>query len=208
MACQKTTSGSANSMPAELRPAAFIDRDGVINAELNYVSRVEDFHVLPGVVTGLRRLSEAGYALVVVTNQAGIAKGKFHESAFHLLTDYMLEHFAAQDVRFAGVYHCPHHPQGLIERFRLDCDCRKPAPGMLLRAAAELGLDLSSSVLVGDKPSDTAAGRAAGVLRTVLVESGHALPADTTRCADHRCADLDRAAQWLCQPNRETRTPK
>jgi D-glycero-D-manno-heptose 1,7-bisphosphate phosphatase len=194
-------------MPVELRPAAFIDRDGVINAELNYVSRIEDFHVLPGVVSGLRRLAEAGYALVVVTNQAGIARGKFDEPAFHRLTDHMLEHFAAQGVQFAGVYHCPHHPQGLIDRFRLDCNCRKPAPGMLLRAAAELGLDLSRSVLVGDKLSDTAAGRAAGVRRTVLVESGHALPADSARFADHQCADLDHAARWLCQANRETRTP-
>jgi D-glycero-D-manno-heptose 1,7-bisphosphate phosphatase len=179
-------------------PAAFIDRDGVINAELDYVHRIEDFHVLPGVVQGLKRLSACGYALVVVTNQAGIAKGKYTHAAFETLTRHMLAQFAAEGVTFAGVYHCPHHPQGQVAAYARECDCRKPAPEMLLRAARELGLDLARSVLVGDKTSDTQAGRKAGLRRTVLVESGHALPADALDWADHRCADLAAAADWLC----------
>jgi D-glycero-D-manno-heptose 1,7-bisphosphate phosphatase len=193
-------------MPSEARPAAFIDRDGVINAELNYVSRAEDFHVLPGVFDGLRRLADCGFELVVVTNQAGIAKGKYSEIDFQQLTQHMRRLFADAGISIAGVYYCPHHPQGSVARFAVECDCRKPAPGMLLRAGRELNLDLSRSVLVGDKISDTMAGRAAGVLFTVPVNSGHELPVDTMNFADHRCKDLEGAARWLCKSIR-TFTP-
>ncbi len=186
-------------MAAERRPAAFIDRDGVINVERHYVHRIEDFELLPGVIDGLRRLAAHGYALVVVTNQAGIAKGLYDEQDYERLTAHMRGLLAAQGVQLAGVYHCPHHPQGKVAAFTRDCACRKPAPGLLLQAAAELALDLARSVLVGDKPSDTAAGRAAGVRRTVLVESGHALPPDAALLADHRCAGLAQAADWLCR---------
>ena len=188
----------AASLPRPLRAAAFIDRDGVINAELGYVWRTEDFHLLPGAVDGLRRLAGCGYALVVVTNQAGIAKGLYDEAAYRHLTAYMRGLLAAQGVVLDGVYHCPHHPQGTVAAYARECDCRKPAPGLLRQAARELGLDLARSVLVGDKTSDTQAGRAAGLRRTVLVESGHALPADALAQADHRCADLAAAARWLC----------
>jgi D-glycero-D-manno-heptose 1,7-bisphosphate phosphatase len=184
-------------MVAEARPAAFIDRDGVINAELNYVCRIEDFHILPGVVAGLRALADAGYALVVVTNQGGIAKGLYDEAAFQTLTTQMRGLFGAQGIEFAGIYHCPHHPRGRVPAYTRDCDCRKPAPGMLLRAARELRLDLARSVLVGDKPSDTDAGRAAGIAKTVLVSSGHALPADAAEHADQVCDDLAAAARWI-----------
>jgi D-glycero-D-manno-heptose 1,7-bisphosphate phosphatase len=184
-------------MAAELRPAAFIDRDGVINAELEYVFRIEDFHVLPGVVAGLRQLAELGYALVVVTNQAGIAKGLYDEADYQALTAHMRQLFWREGIHFAGIYHCPHHPQGTVERHAVTCDCRKPAPGMLLTAAREQGLDLARSVLIGDKVSDVHAGRAAGVRATVLVESGHALPDDALAFADHRCADLEAAARWI-----------
>jgi D-glycero-D-manno-heptose 1,7-bisphosphate phosphatase len=192
-------------MPAERRPAAFIDRDGVINEELNYVGRIEDFHLLPGACNGLRRLASCGYALVVVTNQAGIAKGRYDETAYEELTRHMRDLLASEGVALAGVYHCPHHPEGTVARHAIACDCRKPAPGMLLRAARELGLDLARSVLVGDKISDTEAGRAAGLRWTVLVESGHALPEDALRFADHRCADLDQAAWWLCRATQTNR---
>jgi D-glycero-D-manno-heptose 1,7-bisphosphate phosphatase len=179
-------------MAARARPAAFIDRDGVINAELEYV------HLLPGVVQALRQLAGCGYALVVITNQAGIAKGLYGEAEYAALTQHMQALFVAQGVSLAGVYHCPHHPQGSVPAYAIDCACRKPAPGMLLRAAVDLSLDLRRSVLVGDKPSDTAAGRAAGVRWTVLVESGHRLPDDTSAVADHRCANLAQASHWVC----------
>lgn len=180
-----------------LRPAAFIDRDGVINEEREYVSRVEDFHLLPGAVPGLARLRDAGFALVVVTNQAGIARGLYGEADFERLTAHMLERLSAQGIEIAGVYHCPHHPTGGIGPYRVDCACRKPQPGMLLDAARDLGLSLADSVLVGDKTSDIEAGRRAGLSRCVLVESGHALSAAERQTADACVADLAAAARWL-----------
>ncbi len=183
---------------ADLRPAAFIDRDGVINAELNYVHRIEDFHILPGVVEGLKLLATCGFELVVVTNQAGIAKGLYTEADFQVLTRHMLARLEAEGVNIASVMHCPHHPQGSVPAYAIDCDCRKPAPGMLLRAAERHSLDLSRSVMIGDKTSDTQAGRAAGVGLTVLVESGHALPDDASSRADLRAADLLAAARRVC----------
>jgi D-glycero-D-manno-heptose 1,7-bisphosphate phosphatase len=151
------------------RPAAFLDRDGVINEELNYVHRVEDFHFLPGVLATCRKFVEAGYLLVVITNQAGIARGYYDVPAFEILTQWMKARFAEAGAPLAGVYFCPHHPEGRIERLSIPCDCRKPAPGMILQAQRDLGLDLARSFLVGDKVSDIEAGRAAGVGRCFLV---------------------------------------
>jgi D-glycero-D-manno-heptose 1,7-bisphosphate phosphatase len=179
------------------RRAVFIDRDGVINEEREYVSRAEDFHLLPGAVKGLARLRDAGFALVVVTNQSGIARGLYGEADFETLTTHMRERLGAQGIQFAGVYHCPHHPTGVISTYRVECKCRKPQPGMLLHAARDLGLSLANSVLVGDKTSDIEAGRRAGLNRCVLVESGHALTAAERQTADACVADLEAAARWL-----------
>lgn len=178
-------------------PAAFIDRDGVINEELDYVHRIEDFRLLPGVIDGLGLLQQAGYRLVVVTNQAGIARGLYGEAEFEALTRHMVAMFAAAGVTIAGVYHCPHHPSAGLGAYRRDCDCRKPKPGMLLAAAADLGLALERSVLVGDKLSDIEAGRAAGVARCVLVTSGHALGDAERAAADSVQPGLLDAARWL-----------
>lgn len=183
--------------PHPSRAAAFIDRDGVINAELDYVHRIEDFHILPGVIEGLRLLRERGYAPVVVTNQAGIGRGLYTEDAYERLTSHMKATFAATGAPLAAVYHCPHHPTAGTGAYRIDCDCRKPKPGMLLRAAGELDLDLPNSVMIGDKQSDLEAGRAAGVASCVLVESGHAPSAKARAMADHVCADLLAAARWI-----------
>lgn len=188
--------------PMALRPldkaaAAFIDRDGVINEELDYVHRPEDFRLLPGVVEGLRLLQDAGFALVVVTNQAGIARGLYGEADFQRLTAHMRAQLAAKGVRLAGVYHCPHHPTAGIGPWRVDCECRKPRPGMLLQAARDLGLDLAASVIVGDKGSDLEAGWAAGVRLAVLVESGHVPDAQARSNADHTAPGLLDAARWI-----------
>ena len=139
-----------------------------------------------------------GFSLVVVTNRAGIAKGLYSEEDYQRLTGHMIELLLSQKIQLQGVYHCPHHPDGTVARYAIDCDCRKPAPGMLLRAAVDLRLDMTRSVLIGDKVSDTAAGRAAGVRWNILVRSGHPLPDDPMRYADYCCDDLLAAADWIC----------
>jgi len=185
--------------PQRLRRAVFIDRDGVLNEERGYVCAIDDFRLLPGAVEGLRRLRAAGFALVGLTNQAGIAHGYYTEEQFARLTAHMNELLRENGVALDGFFFCPHHPAGSVARFRLRCDCRKPAPGMVLQAARELSLDLARSVLVGDKISDTDAGRAAGVGRTILVRSGHTLPDDAACQADDICADLLEAAHIICE---------
>jgi rfaE bifunctional protein nucleotidyltransferase chain/domain len=154
-----------------LRKAAFLDRDGVINKDKAYVHRWEDFEFVPGAIEGMRMLQGAGYALVIVTNQSGLARGYYTEAQYHALTGAFREHLAALGVHLDGVYHCPHHPKGTRPELAVDCDCRKPKPGMILEAARELGLALADSIMIGDKPSDIVAARAAGVGHAYLVQS-------------------------------------
>jgi len=182
--------------------AAFIDRDGVINEERGYVHRPEDFRLLPGTVQGLRRLQHDGWALVVVTNQAGIARGLYDEADYQRLTVHMKRMLASEGVALDAVYHCPHHPTAGKGALRIDCECRKPRPGMLKRAASELGVDLRASVLIGDKDSDLEAGRAAGVALCVLVESGHPPGERARHLADHTTSGLREAAEWIAAANR------
>lgn len=159
------------------RRAAFLDRDGVINVDRGYLYRREDFDFVPGVLEGARRLHELNYALVVVSNQSGIGRGLFSEADFHAVSDWMREKFIAAGAPLAGIYFCPHHPTEAHGRYLRSCDCRKPAPGMLLSAARDLHLDLGASAIFGDRPSDLEAALAAGVpLRIMLATDGRDPP--------------------------------
>lgn len=179
------------------RRAAFLDRDGVVNIDHGYVFRREDFEFVPGTLAACARLHQQGMLLVVVTNQSGIGRGLYSEDDFRRLSSWMSAEFAAAGAPLAGLYHCPHHPQATLAQFRLACDCRKPAPGLLLAAARELSLDLSRSVLFGDKASDIEAAAAAGVPRRVLLGTdGRALPPpDLAPRATARFASLAEAVQ-------------
>lgn len=155
------------------RKAAFLDRDGVINVDSGYVGRWEEFRFAPGVMDRLRSLVDEGYLLIVITNQSGIARGFFSEAEYHSLTERYRAELARQGIPIAAVYHCPHHPQGVIAEFTGSCDCRKPAPGMILRAIREHDIDPAASILIGDSDRDLEAGRAAGV--GTLVKVGRAV---------------------------------
>lgn len=162
-----------------MKAAAFLDRDGVVNIDRGYVFRATDFEFVPGTLDAARTLKELGLALVVVTNQSGIARGYYGVEQFNELTEWMKQQFAAHGAALDGVYYCPHHPIDGPAPYRQDCGCRKPAPGMLLDAARDLGIDLSSSVLFGDKASDLQAALAAGIPNRVLLGTdGHDQPAD------------------------------
>ena len=158
-----------NAFAEATTPAVFLDRDGVINVDRGYVSRWSEFEFLPGAVSGLAALQELGYRLVIVTNQSGIGRGYYSEGDFALLSTQLIDHLKDAGVSLTAIYHCPHHPTEAVGALRTVCDCRKPAPGMILRAARELNLALPDSVLVGDKSSDILAGRAAGVGRLFRV---------------------------------------
>ena len=167
-----------NTSRTGLRRAAFLDRDGVVNLDRGYVVRREEFNFVPGMLDGARRLHHLGFALVVVTNQSGIGRGLYSVAEFEQLTKWMKSEFVAAGAPLSGIYYCPHHPAEGRGEYRVVCDCRKPAPGMLLTAASDLGLDLGASVLIGDRESDLLAARAAGVpTRVLLGTDGAASPA-------------------------------
>ena len=129
-----------------MRKAAFLDRDGVINIAHAYVCRREDFEWVKGVLDAARKLYEAGYALVVVTNQSGIGRGYYTETDFEALNVYMCRMFEEAGAPLAGIYFCPHHPEKALGQYKVACTCRKPQPGMILRAAEEMAIDLSQSI--------------------------------------------------------------
>ncbi|SEA65122.1 D-alpha,beta-D-heptose 1,7-bisphosphate phosphatase [Desulfuromusa kysingii] len=150
--------------------AIFLDRDGTINVDKGYLYRCDEFSFLPGVPQALKRLQDAGYLLVVVTNQSGVARGYYQMSDVETLHRYMQEQLLGFGVMLAGVYVCPHHPEGVVERFSCDCDCRKGKPGMLLNAAQDLNINLPQSFMVGDKISDLEAGHRAGCCPLLLID--------------------------------------
>jgi D-glycero-D-manno-heptose 1,7-bisphosphate phosphatase len=172
------------------RKAAFIDRDGVLNEERAFVHRIEDFVLLPGAVEALRLLKRAGYLLVVITNQSGIARGLYSESDYLALTEHIRERLAAAGTPLDAVEHCPHLPDAPVERYRIDCDCRKPKPGMLTKAIAALDIDAKASFIVGDRLSDIDAGRAAGIGQCFLVRTGYGLSEESALRSDGVYDDL------------------
>jgi D-glycero-D-manno-heptose 1,7-bisphosphate phosphatase len=169
---------------ADKVPAIFLDRDGTINVDHGYVSEIDNFEFIDGVIDAMRELKRMGFALVLVTNQSGIARGMFSEDQFMQLTEWMDWSLADRDVDLDGIYFCPHHPEAIVEELRQSCDCRKPEPGMLLTAQQELNIDMASSYMVGDKIEDMLAAKAAGVGKKVLVRSGKPVTAEGEAAAD------------------------
>ncbi len=183
-----------NDLPGparELRPAIFLDRDGVINIDHGYVHSWDQFVFAEGSVAAMQRLCLSGYLIIIVTNQSGIGRGYYSTEDFLTLTATMIDHLARHDVPVAGVYFCPHAPGD-------GCDCRKPRPGLFLQAGAAHPIDFSRSIVIGDKLSDIAAGRAAGIATAILIGSG-ASSADPDGAAYRMAADLAAAVDLILQ---------
>jgi D-glycero-D-manno-heptose 1,7-bisphosphate phosphatase len=181
-------------------PAVLVDRDGTLNIDHGYIGRIDLLNLYPYSVEALRVLQEAGFRLVVVTNQAGVARGMFDEAFVRESHEWFRRRFAAGGVHLDGIYHCPHHPHGTVPEYTKACECRKPRPGMALQAARDLGLDLSRSFVIGDKWLDVGLANNVGA-RGILVRTGYgateeASPVDGVTPAavvDH----VHAAATWI-----------
>ncbi len=176
------------------RPCLFLDRDGVLIEDLGYVGRAEDVRPIPGAFAAVARARRAGLAVVVVTNQSGIGRGYYGEADYRRVQAEVEARLRAEGGGLDGAYHCPFHPEGQEPFRHPDHEDRKPNPGMLLRAARELGLDLGRSLMVGDKRGDLEAGARAGVGWVALVRTGEG----TAESASVRAGDFAPAEVWRC----------
>jgi D-glycero-D-manno-heptose 1,7-bisphosphate phosphatase len=190
-----------------MKPAVFLDRDGTIIREVGYLNRLDRLEFFPWTIDAIRDLHEAGLAVVVVTNQAGVAQGYYDEAfvrSTHALID---ERIRAGRARVDGYYYCPHHPRAAVEAYRQVCECRKPAAGMVQAAARDLGLDVARSYVVGDRWGDVELARTAGA-HAVLLSSGYAtgreLRAEGAATARHVADNLATAAAWIISDLRRT----
>lgn len=153
------------------RRALFLDRDGVINKNRGYVHRAEDTEFMSGIFETCRVAAERNYLIVVITNQAGIARGYYTIETFLAYTEWLHEQFRDRGVSLLATYYCPHHPDYPVPGYSENCLCRKPAPGMIMSAARDFSIDLSTSLLVGDMESDVIAGKSAGISRSIRIAS-------------------------------------
>lgn len=169
---------------ANLIPAIFLDRDGTINIDHGYVYEIDRFQFIDGVIDACIELKAMGFALVLVTNQSGIARGKFTEAQFTKLTEWMDWSLADRGIDLDGIYYCPHHPEGSVAAFTQVCDCRKPKAGMLLLAKEDLHIDMAASYMVGDKLDDMQAAINAGIGHKILVRTGKEITAEGEALAD------------------------
>ncbi len=177
--------------------AVFLDRDGTLIVERGYITVPEGVELIPGAAAAVARLRDAGWKVFVVTNQGCVAKGMITEDELGMIHFRMISMLAEQGAEVDGVYYCPHHPDGDQMQYSIECDCRKPRPGMLERAAGEHGLELDQCVMVGDTVRDLEAGRGAGA-RGVLVLTGHgAVSVTEEHGADHVALDLAAAVDWI-----------
>lgn len=186
------------------RPVIFLDRDGTINEEVHYLHRPEDLKILPGVPQAVRRFHEAGYLVVVITNQAGIGRGYYTEKDLEILNGYLNQMLAEEQAHIDGFYFCPHHPEHGIGEYKRTCRCRKPDIGMFEQAQRDFPVDKSRSYMIGDKLIDTQAGHNFGI-RSVLVGTGYGAEIFKNQCEsrqvtddyDHYAENLMAAADWI-----------
>ncbi len=146
----------------------FLDRDGVINKEVGYLHKIEDFEFINGVFDACLHFQNLGYQIIIVTNQSGIERGYYSQDDFKTVTEWMLKQFKDQEIDILDVFFCPHGPES-------NCDCRKPKPGMFIQANDKHSIDMDNSWMIGDKEADITAANTAGIQNTILVKSGHVI---------------------------------
>ncbi len=178
--------------------AVFLDKDGTLVEDVPYNVNPELIVLAPEAGESLQRLHRRGFQIVIITNQSGVARGYFSESDLAPVEQHLRQQLAAYGVPLAGFYYCPHHPDGMVESYAIACSCRKPQPGLITKAAMELGLDLSQSWFVGDILHDVEAGRAAGC-RTILINNGNETEWELSpqRLPHHLVDNLLEAAQVI-----------
>ncbi len=185
-----------------MRAGVFLDRDGTMNEEVGYINHIDRLRLFPWTAAAVRKLNEAGIPVVLLTNQSGVARGFFPESLVRDVHARLGDELARCGAHLDGVYYCPHHPEGKIPVYRVSCDCRKPSPGMMQRAARDLSLDLAASFVVGDRYQDISMGWQAGA-RGVLLLTGYGKgeylyeKSTWSRDPDHIAVNLLDAVDWI-----------
>jgi len=144
----------------------FLDRDGVVNKEINYLHQIEDFEFISGVFEACLYFTNLNYQIIIITNQSGISRGFYSENEYQIVKNWMLDQFRKNNINILDVFHCPHIPDA-------NCNCRKPKPGMLLDAKYKYNINMQKSWMIGDKEADIIAGNNSGISNTILVKSGH-----------------------------------
>lgn len=190
------TPDSPSESLSSSKRALFLDRDGVINIDINYIHKIEDFDFIDGIFALCKAAIKHNYRIIVVTNQSGIARAYYSEADFAKLTSWMMREFAKRGIEISSVYACPHLINADLERYRRDCHARKPNPGMLLQAQKDFNLDMSECIFIGDKTSDMEAGISAGIGRLLLFDVKGSASENSDNEID-RVANLKQAKEKL-----------
>ena len=185
----------------EKNRAVFVDRDGTLNEEVGYLSRMDQLKIFPRAVEAIRLVNASGMKAVVISNQSGIARGYFTEDFVRSVHDRINQLLGAEGARIDGFYVCPHHPVHGSGIYKRDCDCRKPKPGLLLQAAAEMNIDLARSYMIGDMLKDIEAGKKAGA-RGILVKTGYGSNIVRTDMPAYIAEDILDAVKWILREQR------
>ena len=182
--------------------AVFLDRDGTVTEEVGYLTDLKALTLIPGAASAIRQLNEAGFKVILVTNQSGVARGLFPETLVHEAHARLARMLAQEGARLDGVYYCPHHPHAGTTHYTMVCDCRKPETGLIDRAVKELAIDVNQSVMVGDKWIDVELGQRAG-MKSVLVNTGFAVDDPGNKRPDHvkdpnfTARNLTETVEWI-----------